>query len=215
MQDSFVPRHGRLLPHPPLVDQPAPLGRVSKGHGFFVAHAISIIGIGSIDNTSANGIIHTKGSRCSASERSSKYTIWPANDLLHGIAGIPRPCPEREAETGANEVNMPELNHSSACNLCRLEASRLGGMLLPYSNGLFWPVENGKPAANGRPVRIGRTGAADLIGTINGRAVACEVKVGRDTQRAEQEKFQAAWEAAGGVYVISRDGDVSVLGGIK
>lgn len=106
---------------------------------------------------------------------------------------------------------MSNLRHSDAANLCRLEASRLGGMLLPMTNGLFWPVERGKPAANGRPVRIGRTGAADLIGTINGRAVACEVKVGRDRQRPDQKRFQAAWEAAGGVYVISRDGDVECL----
>jgi hypothetical protein len=110
---------------------------------------------------------------------------------------------------GASVVGM--IKHSDAVNLCRLEASRLGGMLLPYTQGLFWPVENGKPAPNGRPIKIGRTGAADLIGTVNGRAVACEVKVGRDTQRPEQKKFQAAWEAAGGVYVISRDGDVACL----
>lgn len=103
------------------------------------------------------------------------------------------------------------MKHSDALNLCRLEASRLGGMLLPYTNGLFWPVEDGRPAPNGRPIRIGKTGAADLVGTIHGRAVACEVKVGKDRQRTDQGKFQAAWEAAGGVYVISRDGDVTCL----
>ena len=110
------------------------------------------------------------------------------------------------------------MKHSDAVNLCRLEASRLGGMLLPYTSGMFFPAIRVRgvwvPDPNGRPIHVGRAGVGDQIGTINGRAVACEVKVGRDRQREDQEKFQAAWEAAGGVYVIAKDGDVTVLGEI-
>lgn len=92
--------------------------------------------------------------------------------------------------------NTPK-NHADAVNLCRLRATELGGMLLPYTVGGFRD-------ANGRLVRVGILGVADLIGVINGRPIACEVKVGKDRQREDQKKFEQAWTAAGGVYVIAR-----------
>ena len=99
------------------------------------------------------------------------------------------------------------MKHSDAVNLCRLRACELGGILLPYTTGGFRDEA-------GRFIRVGMPGASDLIGTINGKPVACEVKVGRDRQRPDQAKFQAAWEAAGGVYVIAKDGDTECLANI-
>jgi hypothetical protein len=45
---------------------------------------------------------------------------------------------------------------------------------------------------------------SDIIACIDGRAVFIEVKVGADTQRAEQKSFQAAAEKAGALYVLAK-----------
>lgn len=50
-----------------------------------------------------------------------------------------------------------------------------------------------------------RGGVADwLLFPIDGRKLALELKTQTGRQRDDQEKFQAAWEAAGGVYEIAR-----------
>lgn len=49
-----------------------------------------------------------------------------------------------------------------------------------------------------------RKGIADIIGLINGRYIAVEVKFGKDRQSEEQKKVQAEIEEAGGVYIIAR-----------
>lgn len=54
-------------------------------------------------------------------------------------------------------------------------------------------------------VRSAPNGAADIMGTIQGRAVAIEVKAGRDRLRPAQENFRDQWTRAGGVYVVARD----------
>jgi hypothetical protein len=89
------------------------------------------------------------------------------------------------------------MNHADACNLIRLAVSELGGLCLEYKTGA---LKDG----NGRLIRFGLPGASDLIACIDGRAFFIEVKVGRDRQRPEQRKFQAAVERAGGRYVLAR-----------
>lgn len=59
-------------------------------------------------------------------------------------------------------------------------------------------------------------GIADLIGVYRGRAVAIEVKAGNNTQSDDQIAFQAAWERAGGIYILARRvEDVAAGLGIK
>lgn len=48
-------------------------------------------------------------------------------------------------------------------------------------------------------------GSADISATIKGRSVKIEVKIGRDRQSEAQRQYQAAVEAAGGVYYIARN----------
>lgn len=48
-----------------------------------------------------------------------------------------------------------------------------------------------------------RKGIADIIGLINGRYIAIEVKFGKDRQSEEQKKIQAEIEGAGGIYLIA------------
>lgn len=60
-----------------------------------------------------------------------------------------------------------------------------------------------------RPVQYGVVGSGDVGGWIhiNGVAVVChiEVKIGKDTQREAQEKFEATVKRCGGIYVIAHD----------
>jgi hypothetical protein len=60
-----------------------------------------------------------------------------------------------------------------------------------------------------RPVQYGVVGSGDVGGWIhiNGVAVVChiEVKIGKDTQREAQAKFEATVKRCGGIYVIAHD----------
>lgn len=58
---------------------------------------------------------------------------------------------------------------------------------------------------NGRPVKFGLEGSADIIGVSRGVPIAAEVKkqvTGR--QSTQQGLFQQAWEKAGGHYMLVR-----------
>lgn len=62
----------------------------------------------------------------------------------------------------------------------------------------------------GRVKRIptaGMKGSADVHILKDGRAIFCEVKIGKDRQSEAQKAFQASVEGAGGVYVIVRNFD--------
>ena len=60
-----------------------------------------------------------------------------------------------------------------------------------------------------RPVQFGVVGQGDIGGWIHidGVAIVChiEVKIGRDTQRDAQEKFEATVKRCGGIYVVAKD----------
>src|SRR5688500_5724333 len=91
------------------------------------------------------------------------------------------------------------MKHSDLLNQLRLAVSDLGGVVLPITVGVFRNI------GDRRVVKIGIPGSSDLLACIGGRFVEIEGKVGRDRRRPEQAKFQAAVEAAGGVYVLARD----------
>lgn len=57
----------------------------------------------------------------------------------------------------------------------------------------------------GRHVRFGTPGAPDVRLTVAGLAVAVEVKSPTGRQSEQQRRWQAAHEAAGGVYLLCRD----------
>lgn len=62
------------------------------------------------------------------------------------------------------------------------------------------------PDRTGRHVKFGLKGSADILGCENGRAVAIEAKSRDGKQSVSQRRFQIAWEAAGGIYVLARSG---------
>lgn len=47
-------------------------------------------------------------------------------------------------------------------------------------------------------------GTADMLGVLNGKAIAIEAKTDDGKQSPEQRAFQEAWEKAGGKYVVAR-----------
>lgn len=50
----------------------------------------------------------------------------------------------------------------------------------------------------------GTAGSADISATIQGRSVKIEIKIGKDRQSDAQRQYQAAIEAAGGLYYIAK-----------
>jgi hypothetical protein len=60
-------------------------------------------------------------------------------------------------------------------------------------------------------VRSCQPGTADLLGVVKCYAVAIEVKAGKDRQRESQRNFQECWERAGGVYLICRSVEETML----
>jgi hypothetical protein len=62
----------------------------------------------------------------------------------------------------------------------------------------------------GRSVRFGVPGAPDVRVCMAGRAVAIEVKSPTGGQSERQRRWQAAHEAAGGVYLLCRDAGETV-----
>lgn len=56
-------------------------------------------------------------------------------------------------------------------------------------------------------IKFGLPGSGDIIGAWAGKPLAIDAKTGNARQQANQMKFQAAWEIAGGVYILARSVD--------
>lgn len=63
---------------------------------------------------------------------------------------------------------------------------------------------------NARPVSFGLPGSSDILGASQGVPLAIETKAAAGRQDEQQELFQAAWEKAGGLYVLARTPDEAV-----
>jgi hypothetical protein len=89
-------------------------------------------------------------------------------------------------------------NHSDAVNAVLLEVSRLGGLPLKYTSGMF------KQMDGDRPVRIGKPGASDVIACIGGVFFGIEVKFSdNDKLGKEQESFRDAVQDVGGIWILA------------
>ena len=68
--------------------------------------------------------------------------------------------------------------------------------------------------ANGRLVRFGLIGSADILGILapSGRFVAIEVKTATGRQSEQQRAFQQMIERHGGIYVLARSVDDAIKG---
>lgn len=89
--------------------------------------------------------------------------------------------------------------HGRLVNECLLALSEAGA--------LVWKNNVGKARAFDNPARVityGMVGSADILGLHRGRALAVEIKVGRDRLRARQCAFRDAFQRAGGAWVEAR-----------
>ena len=75
-----------------------------------------------------------------------------------------------------------------------------------HPEGIFWKNDTGtgKSMDGQRVIKFGCVGSPDILGALDGRAVGVEVKTRRGRQRESQLRFQAAFERAGGLYVVAR-----------
>ena len=63
-----------------------------------------------------------------------------------------------------------------------------------------------------RPLRgVGYVkGAPDIMVCYKGKGIAIECKSEKGRQTPDQEAFQASWEAAGGMYILTKDVDTVI-----
>lgn len=91
-----------------------------------------------------------------------------------------------------------------------LPESQLQGLLLAHLNRIpgtwVWRANTGAARGeNGRVIRFGFPGQADLLGLVNGLFLGVEVK-GPDGQQSEDQlEFQRRVVDAGGIYLLAND----------
>ena len=78
---------------------------------------------------------------------------------------------------------------------------------------MVWRHNTGSGKLHGRQwIEFGCPGSGDIIGCYRGRAIAIECKSPTGRQSTPQKRFQAAWELAGGVYIVARSVEDAVEG---
>ena len=102
---------------------------------------------------------------------------------------------------------------NAVVKVCRETVAAYGGVVVRVQAGVI-PIGEG---AARRFMRGATPGAADLIGTYAGRALAIECKAGKGKQSPLQAEWQRGWEQAGGVYVLARGAGevIEALGAIR
>lgn len=118
-------------------------------------------------------------------------------------------------------VDKPQ-SEKAIMNEILLDVSKWDNTIVYRNNtGMAWQGERLKPRPgtvftveegmvilrNGRPVKFGLEGSADIIGCSSGRPIAAEVKKKGGRQQENQKNFQRAWEKAGGLYFLVRSVD--------
>jgi len=70
--------------------------------------------------------------------------------------------------------------------------------------GVFWKNETGAAYTNGRMIRYGLVGSADILGCMQSKFVAIEVKTGSGKLSDFQKNFKAVIEKNGGIFIEGR-----------
>ena len=87
-------------------------------------------------------------------------------------------------------------------------------LLALSGRGLFvWRNETGAARSmdGKRVIRFGLQGSPDILGLApGGRALGVEVKTDDGHQSQQQKAFQAAFEAAGGLYILARSPEEAI-----
>jgi hypothetical protein len=69
----------------------------------------------------------------------------------------------------------------------------------------IWRNSTGATINQGRVIRFGLVGSADILGVLKGgRFLAIEVKTPQGQQSQQQKRFEAMVTSMGGLYVLAR-----------
>lgn len=91
------------------------------------------------------------------------------------------------------------MTESQLQDAIRLALGRDPGVLL-FRNNIGHAVMHGNRVTFG----VGGPGGADLIGILDGKPLAIEVKSPTGRQSEEQKRFEHLWLARGGIYLMPR-----------
>jgi hypothetical protein len=92
------------------------------------------------------------------------------------------------------------MTESQLQDAIRLALGRDRGVLIFRNNIGHAVMRHGARVTFG----VGGPGGADLIGILDGRPLAIEVKSQSGRQSTDQLRFQALWESRGGIYLMPR-----------
>ena len=82
------------------------------------------------------------------------------------------------------------------------ELVQAGVKYLTLRGFFVWPNNTGMKSK----VAYGKKGSGDVIGMFpNGRFISIEAKIGKDTQKEDQVKFQADCEKRNAIYILYHD----------
>lgn len=90
------------------------------------------------------------------------------------------------------------MTHNDACAIVQLHLSALGCQTSRHFVGMVTTEGDGRR-------KIGTPGHADISGTTgDGRAIAVEVKVGKDKPKPNQAAWAKAWTGRFALYAVCR-----------
>src|SRR3989304_2391215 len=112
--------------------------------------------------------------------------------------------PRREAQRRESDIQREVL----------IALSAAGCMVWRSNTGLAYPISEMKQSKRPpRAVMVGVPGQPDILGVATGgRGLAVECKRERGRQSPQQRLFQAAWEKAGGMYILARSVEDALKG---
>lgn len=100
-------------------------------------------------------------------------------------------------------IPKSSIQESAVLAACMLALSRAGALAWRNNSGLLI-------GANGRRIRAGVPGSADILACYRGFFLAVECKTPAGRLRKSQENYRNAVSHAGGIYIMARsDADVA------
>lgn len=97
------------------------------------------------------------------------------------------------------------MTESQLQDAIRLALGRDPGVLA-FRNNIGHAVMHGHRVTFG----VGGPGGADLIGILDGKPLAMEIKSERGRQSDEQRRFETLWRTRGGIYLMPRSVDEAI-----
>lgn len=95
-------------------------------------------------------------------------------------------------------LDAPHVTETDHWQAVLIAISAIGAMAYRQTRGLAVPI------GAHRPIQFGVDGGGDVVATFRGWGIQIETKLWRGKHLESQKRFRAAWERAGGVYILAR-----------